>query len=264
MRCLLVVTALLAASAITAFADDTRPFPATTRTSATLPTAAEVIDRYIAVTGGIESHRAVRSRQASGLYVMPDLGLEGSAQVAARSDGAALLVIDLPRIGTIRQGVTADGIVWSTHPSDGPRLLTDDEAAGVRRTLSLDPNITLDGYRNVDVVDLVPLNGRPSYRMDLTSMTGVREQRFFDVESGLLVRTLATTPATRPSLLPGGITVATFFSDYADVPPIRLPLRVRQGIAGLSPELILKRVEHNVDLPDDLFAPPAEVKALMK
>jgi hypothetical protein len=266
-RRLLASLLACACVAVAAYADEPHLLPATTSTSATLPTAVAVMDRFVAVTGGAAAHASIRTRRATGQFIMPDLGVDGTFEHLARRDGAARLTIDLPNLGVSRQGVSAGGVVWSVDATDGPRVLHGDEAAGVKRALAIEPDLSLDGYASVRVVDVVDLNGHAAYRMDLLDRLGVREQRFFDVETGLLVRTVAQTPATRPASRPATTTaseldamaVATYFSDYNDVPPVRVPMRIRQAAFGLSPELVVKHVEDNVELPDALFEPPAEV-----
>ena len=262
LRPAVVLLALsVAAAAVVVRADDAPPPPATSRPTQPLPTTLAVLDRYLDVTGGAAAHASVRGRRSTGLFVMPDLGVEGTLEWLSRGDGPATLRIDLPGIGTVRQGVTLDGITWTMHPTDGPRLLSGDEAAAVRRSLRMESAFDVRGYRDIRISDVVSLNDRPAYRMRLIGPDDIREQRFFDVESGLLVRTIVTIPpATGPTTSPvDGLAVSTFFGDYADVPPIRVPLRIRQGAAGLSPELILRRVELNVDLPDAAFDLPAEL-----
>ena len=110
LRRTVCASALLVCCALVARAEDP-PTTVATTTSSTLPSAQEVLDRYLAVTGGSEAHAAVRTRHASGVYAMPDLGVEGTFDYIARADGPALLVIDLPGIGMIRQGISARGVV---------------------------------------------------------------------------------------------------------------------------------------------------------
>jgi hypothetical protein len=227
-------------------------------TQAALPTPAEVLARYVAVTGGADAYASVKSRRASGTFNLPDLGITGKLDTLLRSDGKALITIDVPGIGVVRQGMT-DGVVWSIHPTEGPKILTGVEAETSRRALAIAPETTLDGYKESTVTGLADVNGRPSFELALVADTGVRETRFYDAESGLLVKTIGVVTSGA-----GELTVTTFYSDYEDAPPIRLAMKVRQTMSGVSPEQALTKVEHNVDLPDALFALPAEIVELQK
>ena len=230
--------------------------PATTR--AALPTAQEVIDRYIEATGGKAAYASLKTRRAEGTFSMADLGVEAKMTVLLRSDECAVVTIDVPNLGTFRQGM-ADGIVWTIRPTDGPRILTGAEAAATARTLRMDSETNLNSYRDAQVVDVVALNGRAAYRMQLTAVADTLETRFYDVETGLLVRTIGKTGSAL-----GDITVSSNFTDYEDAPPIRLPMKVQQMLPGASPESAMTKVEHNVDIPDAAFALPAEIVELQK
>lgn len=230
--------------------------PATTRVA--LPSAQEVMDRYIAATGGRAAYESLTSRRAEGTFSMADLGVEGKMTVLIRRDGNAVVSIDIPKVGTIREGVTS-GVAWSLHPTQGPRILKGDEADVMRRSLELSPGISLDGYTDPHVTDVVSLNGRPSYRMLLGSATGTTETRLYDVESGLLVRTIGKSDSPL-----GELTITSNFTDYEDAPPIRMPMKVQQMLPGASPESAMTKVEHNVELPDALFALPPEIVELQK
>lgn len=232
------------------------PMPATTQ--AALPTAQQVIDRYIDATGGKEAYTSLTSRRATGTFAMADLGIEGKMTVLIRADGNAAVTIDIPTLGTIRQGVF-NGIVWTIHPTQGPRILSGDEAEMTKRSLTLSPEISLGGYRDARVTDVVALNGRPSYRMVLTSDNGTMETRLYDVESGLLVRTIGRSDSAL-----GELTITSNFTDYEDAAPIRMPMKVQQMLPGASPESAMTKVEHNVELPDALFALPAEIVELQR
>lgn len=230
--------------------------PATTRS--TLPTARQVIDRYIDATGGKAAYESLKTRRAEGTFSMADLGVEAKMTVLLRSDDRAVVNIEVPNVGTFRQGM-ADGIVWTIRPTDGPRILTGPEAQATARTLRMTSEITLDGYRDARVIDVVSLNGRAAYRMQLTALADTQETRFYDVESGLLVRTIGKTASSL-----GEITVSSNFTDYEDAPPIRMPMKVQQMLPGTSPESAMTKVEHNIEIPEEAFALPTEIIELRK
>ena len=232
------------------------PTTAHATSQAALPTPAEVIARYVAVTGGEAAFASLTSRRAVGTFALPDLGITGGVTTLLRADGHALITIDVPGIGVVKQGMS-DGIVWSLHPTDAPTMVGGGAAHTSRRSFALAPETTLVGYRDVSIVGRVDVNGRPSYEMTLVSDAGVRETRFYDVETGLLVKSIGVLASDA-----GELTVTTFYSDYEDAAPIRVPMKVRQTMSGVSPEQTMAKVEHNVDLPDALFALPPEIVAL--
>ena len=251
-----VLAAVLIAASFAAAQSAPTSAPATTQ--AALPTPSEVIARYVSVTGGADAYASLKSRRASGSFNLPDLGITGTLTALLRSDGRALVTIDVPGIGVVRQGMS-EGVVWSIHPTEGPKLLTGIEADTTRRALAIAPEITLDGYKESKVAGLADVNGRPSFQLDLVADTGVRETRFYDAESGLLVKSIGVVTSGA-----GELVVTTFYTDYEDAPPIRMPMKVRQSMSGVSPEQAYAKVEHNVELPDALFALPPEIVELQK
>jgi hypothetical protein len=225
-------------------------------TQASIPTPQQIVDRYVDATGGRAAYDALRSRRASGSFALPDLGIKGTISQLIRSDGNAVVTIDVPGIGIVRQGVT-NGVAWAIHPTDGPKLLTGTEAETTRRSLTLAPETSLDGYDKQSVTGISDVNGRPAYELALSMGEAVRETRFYDVETSLLVKSVGVVNSPA-----GELTVTTFYTDYEDAAPIRMPMKVRQTMSGVSPEQMIEKVEHNVELPDTLFALPAEIEAL--
>lgn len=257
-RTALVLACLLASCAVAQTESTSAPATAPATTQAALPTPAELIARYVAVTGGPEAYASLKSRRATGTFALPDLGISGKLEALLRGDGHALITIDVPGIGLVRQGMTGD-VVWSIHPTEGPKLLTGVEAETTRRSLRLAPEISLDGYKESNVTGRADVNGRPAYQMELVADTGTRETRFYDVESGLLVKSIGIVASGA-----GELNVTTFFTDYEDAPPIRIASKVRQSMSGVSPEQAFTKIEHNVELPDALFVLPAEIVELQK
>lgn len=247
---------ILASLAVAQTEPATSTAPATTQ--AALPTPAELIARYVSVTGGADAYASLKSRRAAGSFNLPDLGITGTLTTLLRSDGKALITIDVPGIGVVRQGIS-DNVVWSIHPTEGPKLLTGVEADTTRRALAIAPEITLEGYKESHVTGLADVNGRSAFQLELVADTGVRETRFYDAESGLLVKSIGIVTSGA-----GELTVTTFYTDYEDAPPIRIAMKVRQSMSGVSPEQAFTKVEHNVDLPDALFALPPEIVELQK
>lgn len=228
-------------------------------TTQPLPTAQEVIDRYIQVTGGRDAYASIVSRHIQADYVMADLGVTGKLEAYMRNDGSARQTISIPNLDTFIEGVTGD-LVWSMSQTNGPRILNGLEAQSLRQTLSFAPEASLEPYRSAVVTEIVELNGVPCYKMVLTPKAiETTETRYYDAKTGYLSRRDTSVMTAE-----GPIAVITRYGEYEDAPPIRIPMKVRQSMSGLSPEQIVTKVEHNIAMPDELFAAPDEVKELLK
>jgi len=264
---LLLAVALLAAPAR---ADDDAPatapttMPATTTTTqANLPSAQEVLDRYVEATGGRAGYEAIRDAKTTGTLAMKEMGLAGTLAVAQSADGRARVTVDIAGIGKTEQGISPGGVAWSTDAMQGPRLLEGPERDELARTFLLDSAITLRDYAEARVVGVELVEGEPAYRMELVGKAGQPETRFYAVDGGLLVRT--TRRATSPV---GEFTVTTTYDEYRDTPPVQTPTRFTQVMEGvgqrLRMEFAMADVRYNVGLPDEAFAPPPDVRALIE
>lgn len=264
-RIILSVTgAFLVSCAIVTGRADTPPAPTpgtptTLPTTQPLPSAQEVIDRYIDVTGGKEAYASLKSRHLEADYVIADLGMRGKMTAFIRADGKAKFTVNLPNFGDVTQGMN-DGVIWANDQTNGPRILSGKEADAVRSSLTLSPEISLKEYESATVTHLVELNGTPAYKMVLrNAVIDANETRYYDVKSGLLLRTDNVMPFQG-----GQIEMTTRFSDYEDAMPIRVAMKMRQSTVGISPEQQTTKVEHNVEIADEVFALPPEIVELQK
>ena len=62
----------------------------------------------------------------------------------------------------------------------------------------------------------------------------------------------------------GKMTIAVKMLDYKPVDGIMFPHRILQEAMGVSVEITVDSIEHNIEFPADRFDPPAEVQALLE
>ena len=95
------------------------------------PTAAEILDRYVQVTGGADAYRKIHSRYTAGTTELVGHGIKGPVRVWQSAPANMLTEIDLGGAGSSRQG--SDGeILWETGLA-GPRILEGAERAAMLR-----------------------------------------------------------------------------------------------------------------------------------
>jgi hypothetical protein len=238
------------------------PAPETARSAATtqsLPTAQQVIDRFIEATGGQAAYESITSRHLEADYEMADLGVSGKLVADIRADGNARQTITIPDHDTFMEGITGN-VAWTSSLTGGPRILSGTEAQSLRQSLALAPELSLDAYRSADVTDIFEVNGVPCYKMVLLlKAIESTETRFYDIKTGYLLRREGFVSTSE-----GPIAIVTRYGDYEDAPPIRIAMKVRQSMSGLSPEQIVTKVQHNTPIPDELFVLPSDVVELQK
>ena len=89
-----------------------------------LPTAREIVDRFVKASGGEAAFKAMKSMHVKGTFSIVGQSLTGTLEMLAARPNKALMRVSIAPIGTIEEGF--DGKVgWSIDPIQGPSLMTD-------------------------------------------------------------------------------------------------------------------------------------------
>ena len=94
------------------------------------------------------------------------------------------------------------------------------------------------------------LDGKKAYRILITSPGGDKSTFYYDLETGLKVKTISTQDAGPQ----GPVTVTNELSDYKEVDGIRIPHEMKAS--GMAPFPLTMKVESvvvNSGLSDDIF-----------
>jgi hypothetical protein len=232
--------------------------PARPQTPANLPTARDVIDKYVAAVGGRDAILKARSRSAKGRFEIRTQGLNGTLQMFAAAPDKALMRITIAGLGDIVSGF--DGNVgWILNPMTGPMVLSGTELAQARDDADFYSDLHDDTrFSRLEIVGIEDFDGRPCYRLRLVRKSGAEDFEFFDTETALLAGTIVK----RDSPL-GQISATHVLSDYRSFGGLRVPTKVIQRMVGIEQILTIEEME--VDSVDpSVFEPPAEIRALLK
>lgn len=223
-----------------------------------LPSAADIVARYVTAIGGREAvlkHQSVRS---TGTVEMPAAGISGSmvaVQAAPNRTAVTMTIAGMGDIVTAFDGTTG----WSVNPMQGPRLLEGRELDQLREEAGLESMVrTSASIKSMDVLGKSEMGGRACYRVHVVFASGRERVECYDVESGLLDGIVAKQESAM-----GTMEVTSLVSDYKDFGGVKTATTVRQQ-AGPQ-ELVMKIVNVEYDRPDDAaaFTPPAAVQALI-
>jgi hypothetical protein len=231
--------------------------------AATLPPVDEILRRYVQALGGARTIEAVTSRVVRGTQEIPT-GPGGRVLVPAtvtryaKAPNLYLYVYRTPTF-TVTEGFDGtrawrqdqNGRVIDAVPLDTRRAA---RAADLQASLHLS-----ETYSRLQVTGIEPVNGRPAYVIAATPANDVTEQWYFDVETGLLVRTRTVVP-TPVGDSPQEVT----FADYRDAGRgVKVPFTVTMSPAGartvLFPVATLRvtAVEESVAIDTAMFARPS-------
>ena len=225
------------------------------------PTGDQVLDHYIEVTGGKAAYEKVKSRVIAGKMSIPAQGIGGDIQMFQKAPNLSYMTITIPQLGKIERGFNGE-VGWEKNPMTGTRVLSGEEKDQMLREATMNQEVNWrEQYPKVENVGKEDINGKPAYKIQMTSKKGNEETRFYDVESGLLVRSQMTVKNAQ-----GEFPIVATPSDWREVDGVKMPFKSTQELKsmGLEQVIAMDKVETNTDIPDAKFELPEDVKSIAK
>jgi hypothetical protein len=226
---------------------------------APLPTGDAVLAKYVEATGGAAAYDAVKNRVTQARMEILGAGVVLNLTLYAAAPANIYTVAESEATGRIESGV-ADGVAWENSAMRGAIVKDGLERDDALRDAIFDRIAHWKEHlKSADCTGVTDVNGKPAYRVVATPKAGSPQTFYFDKESGLLVRTEATVNSAA-----GAVAVVADPGDFRTVDGIMMPFSSRMRVMGQERVVTIEKVEHNVALPADRFAFPAEIKALIK
>jgi zinc protease len=220
--------------------------------AAAMPTADQVLDHYVQAIGGRAAWMKLTSRVSKGTIEIPAMeNLSGTVEIHEKAPNSMLAVISLGG-GVFEQGF--DGTTaWSENPRDGLRVLTGGELDDARREANFYHPLELQkNYTKLTVTGIERVNEHDTYVVLAVREKGAPDKMYFDVQSGLLVRSV------NQRYTPDGLTeFQADVEEYTATDGVKLPFTVRQSGGGSAFVIHFTEVKHNLQLTDAQFAKPA-------
>ena len=248
----LALLALVSAVSLSPFA----PLPAHAQKGATAqkaqasPEAVKILNRYIQVTGGAAAYAKVKTQQMTGKLELKAMGLSGAVTILTKEPNKFFMSQSIGGAGETK--VAFDGKTgWSKDPLGTFRILKGKELVEAR--LQADTSATVKWeklYRKIELKGKEAVNGSPAYKLVLTPKSGNTITQYYDVASGLLVRT--DTVAVSPQ---GTFPTETYLTDYRVVDGVKIPFLTRIKLAAYEVTMTISSVKNNLAIPDSKFAP---------
>lgn len=221
-----------------------------------MPSGESLLQRYIDRSGGAEAYARAKNMAMSGTVEMPAQNITGTVAIFEEGE-KSYTAMDFAGIGKIEEGF--DGaIAWQNSAVQGPRILEGEEKVSAKRaaTLSL---ITSwhEVYSDARTVGPEDVDGKPTWKVEMTPKEGKPETFYFDRDSGLLVRISAifSTPL-------GDISTESTMSDFRSIDGILTPFTMTEKAMSQNIVMKFKNIAYNVALPKGRFDLPDPVKAL--
>jgi zinc protease len=235
------------------------PAPAAEPPADEAKSADAILEAYIEATGGKSAYDQIRNRIVDVSLEIDGTGITMNGTVTSARPNLSHTLFESDMIGRVEKG-TDGKTVWANSTMTGPQIVEGAEREFALREGALDKFVHWKKlYASAKAAGIEECDGRPCHKVQLTPKTGKPQALYFDTQSSLLVRLDMTVDTGM-----GSVPVETVISDYREVEGILLPHTVKVIAAGQVRTITTTSVRHNVELPADLFGPPAEVLALME
>lgn len=228
--------------------------------SASAQTADEIVEKHLAALGGRAALEKLTSRSAAGTIVIstPNGDISGSVEIFAKAPNKSRVAmqLDLSAMGLTDPmyiDQKFDGTTgWALNSLQGDTEITGNPLDNMRNSVFPTP---LLGYKaagtTLEVLPGEDIGGRAMIVVNATPTAGSVTRMYFDAETYLVVRTVATID----SPLVGGIVEQTsVWSDYRVVDGVKVAFHLVNSSAQQTGTITLRTVEHNVALDDAMFS----------
>ncbi len=205
-----------------------------------------VLDKYINAIGGIDKLEATKSMER--VYEMTMQGMLLTQTFKEQSPNLSL--IETSMMGQTAFKMVFDGNEGYMEQMGSQMPMEEEQLAQMKAKKGLFEEVfLLDGSKEVNFDGIVTVNDKEAYKM-IISEGESKENKYFEVESGLLVKSekSAKDPASGEMLM-----VPTSFSNYKEVDGISFPHTITTQAMGQDLEMTLKSVVLNKEIPEGTF-----------
>jgi hypothetical protein len=226
------------------------------RAAADLPKAETILDKFIEVTGGKAAYQKVHSEIESGSMTIGPI--TASHTTYKVEPDKVLTEVVIQGVGTIQEGSNGT-VAWSNSAIQGPHVKEGEEKEVSLLMARFDGDVNWRGiFPKVETVGTEAVGGKDCYKVVLTPKAGKPMTRFYDKESGLLLKSILTTTSAM-----GEVTVESTLEDYRKEGDLLRPHKVSNKAMGQQFSVTVEKVQYNPEIPASKFDLPDEIRALV-
>ena len=259
MKRILTTLILCSVIAVAAFAQGTPPKPATDPKSAALPSADQILDKYVQAIGGKAAIEKQTSRVSKGTFEIAAFGATGTAEIFEKAPNKTASVVNVAGFGVVQEGF--DGKAGSARNADGSYKSGD--GWGVTNGIFFTTSAKLDAefLKPIKIKQLYPkivvkgkdkVGDKEVYVVEATPVESSVETWYFDTQTGLILRQDMERESAQ-----GKQSIQSFLDDYREVDGIKIPFKLRQVTSAFTIDIKIEEVKHNVPIDDAKFNKPA-------
>jgi hypothetical protein len=243
---LTLLIALLCVAATAAFGQAAKP-----AVQAKLPTAQEIVAKYTKAIGGREAMEKIKSWTTKGNVEISPMGLKGTFEQIASAPDRSMTTMSIAGLGDLVEGY--DGkTAWAINPIQGSRERTGAELLQAKLMSNFYRDVNLDKlYPKMEVKGIEKVNGKDAYVVTATPDGLPAATMYFDVQSGLIVRSDNTLIAPE-----GQQQVSIYIEEMKQVDGVMVPTKMRTKLPTFEMLMTVTEVKSGPTIEDAKFARP--------
>ena len=223
-----------------------------------LPKGEKICDRYIEVTGGVKAYDKINNRVSKSTIDIPSQGMKLSMAIYAARPNRLYSIIESDVIGKMEKGISGD-VVWEKSIMTGPVIKEGSERTQALQDATFDRLVHWRKiYKEAECVGVDTIAGRPCYKVVMTPKEGSPSTFYYEKESHLLAKVESVVESAA-----GRIPTESFLSDYREVDGIMIAHKITMHVMGQERVITVQSIENNVEMPQDRFMLPEDIKALV-
>ena len=216
-----------------------------------LPTAKEIIEKYVTAIGGRKANEKFKTRLIKMTVELAPMGIKGAGEVFSAAPDKSYSKVNLAGIGELidaYDGTTA----WTVNPIQGNRDKTGTELAQTKLSSNFYRHINLDKlYPKMEVRGIEKVGDSDAYVVTATPEGLDPETFYFDTKTGLLVRSDSTLVSPE-----GKMATKAFYEDYREVDGIKMAFKTRSVLPQFEIITTYTEVKNGAAIDDKMFSKP--------
>jgi hypothetical protein len=212
---------------------------------------AEVLNKNIAATGGLEAWRALQTFEAHGSFGVPPFHSSGDFDFFYRAPAS-----DVLHLFMISHGQTLVGHDGGTRFSAGRTIGINGVTINIleENWLALTDSGFDRRYTRIELVGLAEVDGKWTYALQFAPRVGDPQLRYYDYQSFLMTRMDLAQRIRRQKDGPEfAYQVETYYSDYQDFGGTKFPKQIRASSSDGDMVLDVHDIRTNHPINDSVF-----------
>lgn len=227
--------------------------PSIASAQAELPTAKEVLAKFVKATGGKEAFAKIKTYTVKAKFLVPARGLKGDVHMfGTLRPNQQYQTLDLGQFGGKMERAFTGKAAWEIS-GNGTRRVKGLEMIQAGREASLLAELTPEKfYKAMKVEGKEKVGEEECYKVVLTPNKGKPETAFYSVKSGLKVKVVQHVISPQ-----GEMKIEALSEDYRKVGDVMMAFKTTQKLpGGMTFDLVTEKVEFNKQIDKSRFEVP--------